>query len=353
MKLLEYEGKALFRTYGIRTPVSTLIDHKSNKLDIAYPVILKSQVAIGDRMKKGAVIVAKDADAFSVALSQLFDLAINGVKPDFILVEELISFTYELYVSISYSSEFRSPVLSLNQSGGTGITNAIITPIDLLQGLDTKFIIEALRRAQIVPLEELCSSVSALWKLFYKEHLTLAEINPLFITKEGKVIAGDAKVVRDDAMSPQDEKPFVSLGGDIAVIASGGGASMLNIDIIMRAGGIPANYVEYSGNPPAALVEELTLRVLSQSGLKGAWVVGGTANFTDIYETMLGFVAGLRRVTPKPAYPIVIRRDGPRQAEAKVMLEKFAKEEGFTIEVYGPELSMSASALRLIELMKK
>jgi len=171
------------------------------------------------------------------------------------------------------------------------------------------------------------------------------------VLPDGGVIAGDAKVVRDDALAEGAARPFVSLGGDIAIIASGGGASMLNIDILMSVGGKPANYVEYSGNPPASVVEELTLKVLGQPGLRGVWVVGATANFTDIYETMSGFVAGLRRVVPKPSYPIVIRRDGPRQTEAKAMLEQVAKEEGYDMHVYGPELSMSESAAELLKFM--
>jgi succinyl-CoA synthetase beta subunit len=160
-------------------------------------------------------------------------------------------------------------------------------------------------------------------------------------------------VVTDDALSGSFERPFITLGGDIAVIASGGGASMLNIDILMRSGGKPANYVEYSGNPPAALVEELTMQVLFQPDLRGAWVIGGTANFTDIYETMSGFVAGLRKITPKPTYPIVIRRDGPRQEEARAMLQEVAKNEGFNMHVFGSEISMAESAKKLIALMEK
>ena len=353
MKLFEYEGKALFRTYGIGTPASVLLTAQKHDLDMAYPLVLKSQVLSGDRKKKGGILIIKDAKDIASAVSTLLNLEIDGVKPQTVLAEELISFQDELYVSISYASEYRSPILSLNRQGGSGVDHAAITPINPLIGLHDELIVSALRDAEIIPSNELSQAIAALWKLFCEEHLILAEINPLFVTPEGKVIAGDAKVVRDEAVLPAGEKPFVPLGGNIAVIASGGGASMLNIDILMRAGGNPANYIEYSGNPPAALVEELTIRVLSQTVMKGAWVVGGTANFTDIYETMSGFAAGLKKVIPKPTYPIVIRRDGPRQAEAKVMLEKFAKEEGFNIEVYGPELSMSTSAARLVELMKK
>ncbi|MBI2003025.1 MAG: hypothetical protein HYS76_00360, partial [Candidatus Wildermuthbacteria bacterium] len=177
-----------------------------------------------------------------------------------------------------------------------------------------------------------------------------AEINPVFQLEDGRCLAGDAKVILDDALARPGYRPFVDLQGDIAVLASGGGASLVNIDALMHFGGRPANYVEYSGNPPASVVDELTMRVLSKPGLKGCWVVGGTANFTDIYETMLGFVQGLRKVRPKPSFPIVIRRDGPRQQEAFLMLKEVGEKEGYDFHVFGPETSMSESARIVVEL---
>lgn len=140
------------------------------------------------------------------------------------------------------------------------------------------------------------------------------------------------------------------MDGDIAILASGGGASLLNIDYLLSVGGKPANYTEYSGNPPANIVAELTKRVLDKNDLKGCWVVGGTANFTDIYETLRGFVEGLRQIKPKPTYPIVIRRDGPRQKEAVDMIKEVAEKEGFDIHIFGAETSMAKTAKIITKL---
>jgi succinyl-CoA synthetase beta subunit len=229
----------------------------------------------------------------------------------------------------------------------------VVTPLNILDDLSDTLCSEALMEAKIMETAEIALLLRVLWKLFREEGVLVLEVNPLFLLADGRLIAGDAKVVTDDALSGSFERPFITLGGDIAVIASGGGASMLNIDILMRSGGKPANYVEYSGNPPAALVEELTMQVLLQPDLRGAWVIGGTANFTDIYETMSGFVAGLRKITPKPTYPIVIRRDGPRQEEARAMLMEVVKNEGYNMHVFGSEISMAESAVRLMNLMEK
>ena len=178
----------------------------------------------------------------------------------------------------------------------------------------------------------------------------IAEINPLFRTPSGEFIAGDAKVILDDEKINPGERRFIELDGDIAILASGGGASLLNIDALLRYGGKPANYTEYSGNPPADLVKALTQRVLGRPGLKGAWVIGGTANFTDIYETMRGFLEGLRQVKPKPMYPIVIRRDGPNQKKAFAMLRESAKKEGYDFHLFDSKTSMAESAKVIVRL---
>lgn len=353
MKLTESEGKELFRAYGIETPEFELIQPAGGQAGLSYPFMLKSQVLAGDRKAKGGIAVIRNQEEFDAERDNLFDRAIDGFLPEYLLAEAFIAAEQEIYVSFSYASDSRGPMLSLNSKGGSGIESATLVPIDVLAGFDREDAEHALSSAQIAPAPSVVSTVCNLWNLFQSEKLFLAEINPLFVLADGRAVAGDAKVGRDDALLPSTEKVIVPLGGDIAVIASGGGASMLNIDILMRAGGKPANYVEYSGNPPASVVEELTMRVLAQPGLTGAWVVGGTANFTDIYETLSGFAAGLLRVSPKPAYPIVVRRDGPRQKEAKEMLEAFAKEHGFNLSVFGPELSMAESADFLLEQMKQ
>ena len=79
-------------------------------------------------------------------------------------------------------------------------------------------------------------------------------------------------------------------------------------------------------------------------------VAGAVANFTDIFETLSGFVGGLKQVRPKPNYPIVIRRGGPRQKEAYKMLTKFGKKEGFDIHLFGPETPISVACKKMVEL---
>jgi succinyl-CoA synthetase beta subunit len=349
MNLTEFEGKELLRSYGVTTPCGERIEPGQYTTAVSFPLVLKSQVPTSDRKAKGGIKIIESLDTFAAGVDALFATAIDGMLPKYLLAEEFIKAEAEIYVSFSYASDFRSPALSLNQTGGSGIQQATVIPINLLEPFDEEIVRAALVQAHVGESTALVTCLIQLWELFQKEKVLLTEVNPLFLLSDGRVVAGDAKIVRDEALEAAQEKPIIPLGGDIAIIASGGGASMLNIDILMRVGGKPANYVEYSGNPPAALVEELTTRVLSAPGIRGVWVVGGTANFTDLFETLSGFVAGLRKMHPKPTYPIVIRRDGPRRAEAKEMLEKVAKEEGFNLFVFGPEISMARSAEILLQ----
>ena len=121
------------------------------------------------------------------------------------------------------------------------------------------------------------------------------------------------------------------------------------MDSLIASGGKPANFVEHSGNPPAYKLETLTKIVLNKPGINGLWFVGGTANFTDIYETLKGFLDGLRSIKPKPNFPIVIRRGGPRDKEAFEMLEKAKKEEGFDFTLYGSDTSMTSTAKIIVQ----
>ncbi len=122
------------------------------------------------------------------------------------------------------------------------------------------------------------------------------------------------------------------------------------MDALKAVGGKPANFTEYSGNPPREKVEKLTQIVLDKPELHGLWIVGALANFTDIYETLSGIIDALKKITPAPKYPIVIRRAGPRDDEAFKMLKEV---EGFDLHVYGEETSIPQSAQIITDLAKK
>lgn len=350
MNLLEYQGKQLMAQYGITIPRSVRVSWLTKTIKLPWPVVLKSQVAAGDRFKKGGIVMVKRASDFRRAQKKLFATPIDTLLPTVLLAEEKVAWRAQYYVSVSFDTHHRSPVWALSAQGGTGITAAQTFPVTYASHLPDFKIRELVRAAGLPLSRPLLATLGSVWRLFMAQKALLVEINPLFVTRDGRYVAGDAKVVLDDNVVAPEERPYVELGGNIAVLASGGGASMLNLDALQRVGGQPANYVEYSGNPRSDVVRQLTRRVLGKKGLKGLWVVGGTANFTDIYETLKGFAEGLQAVRPKPTYPIVIRRDGPRRAEAFAYLQKFAARHRFDMYLCGPEISMADTAAMVTRL---
>lgn len=355
MKLYEHEGKKLFEKYGISVPKGGLFYDTKKEIVFPPPHVVKAQTYFGDRKKYGGIFFTDTISDSKRSAGRLLGNTIQGERISSVLIEERISAGKEYYVAISYDTDSRAPVLSLSPRGGSGVLRARTVPIDMMLGMPNFFMRSSVLLAGF-PREDavtLMPVIEKLWKLFISEHAVLAEINPLFKTSGGQFIAGDAKIILDDEKLKPTERRFLDLGGDIAILASGGGASLVNIDALMHFGGKPANYTEYSGNPPASVVRDLTVRVLSQKNLKGCWVVGGTANFTDIFETLSGFIEGLRLLPERPRYPIVIRRDGPRKEDAFVMLKDVAEKEGYDFHLFGREVPMAQSARVIVKLAYK
>ncbi len=384
MLLFEFEGLELFDKCGINTPRRQLVSSPNEQIEIKGPLVLKAQVLSGKRLAAGGVIKIQSDPPTRVKeyLTQLLTETINHEKVEKVLVEEEVEYEDEYYLSFSYSTEVRGPVMTFSSSGGTGIEDKRVKsyPVDILSTSEVKKLRLHLRG--VIP-KELIDTALKLWEVFIKYDCELAEINPLVVDKKGKILALDSKVILDDDGDFRREEKFSQrnsfgrpatnaeiearkidegdhrgtagsvywdLPGDIAVLAAGGGGSVVNLDALIALGGKPANYTEHSGNPPREKLKKLTKILLSKPNLKGLWIVGGTANFTDIYETLMGFVEGLREVDPKPAYPIVIRRGGPRDKEAFEALKEIGEKEGFDFHIYGRETPMTSTAKIMVDL---
>lgn len=378
MILYEYEGKKLLSEHGLATPRSQLITSADQEIILKPSLVLKAQVLSGNRAREGGIMMIDQISNLQFSISNLFKKIINGEVVEKVLVEEKIDFDKEYYLSISYDTDTRGPILTFSQRGGTGVEQreAKTFKIDpLTKKVDSLIFVSDIDKELI----------KKLINLFFDQDLTLLEINPLVRDKNGQWIALDVKIKLDDeakfrhpewnygARSVPGHTPtqreieakkidqgdyrgtagsaYFDLDGDIAVLSSGGGVSLTALDALISLGGKPANFTEYSGNPPKEKVVKLTKIVLSKPNIHGLWVIGTVAaNFTDIYETLSGLIEGLRQAEKelgtKFDFPIVIRRGGPREKEAFKMLREV---KDFNLILQGEETSIFESAKVMVE----
>lgn len=400
MKLLEYKGKELLQRFGIKVPAGIVVNnhsyinlshHKERYREFFYDskkVIIKAQVISGKRKKQGLVATSDNYEESLKIIDEFYQKEFNGVPIDTLLIERLLEIDAEYFLSITYDTKTRKPMVLISKNGGTDIEEQhevhTYHPLSatMLRDFEARLIAQ---KAETTGgnMIQLAAVISKAYKCFMEYDCIALEINPIIKTKDGMLYAGDAKITIDDSAIARHElfadivdtedktflserelearridykdhrgvagKTFVDLDGDIAVLASGGGASLTAMDALIEAGGKPANYTEYSGNPPKEKVKKLTEITLSKNGLRGCLVIGGTANFTDIYETLTGFAEGLLSVQPRPHYPIVVRRAGPRDVEAFAYLKEFATKHGFDITLFDEKTPMSLAAKIMAE----
>ena len=393
MKLYEFEGHSILKKGGIESPFfitcTNLHEIIQARKRLKFPIVAKIQVLSGKRGKAGAIKVCTTEAQLNLFAKQFLGKDFQGEEVMYITLAEKIEIDHEYYISITYDTTKKIPFLLFCEEGGVDIEEVQAKEPQKIVRVDINPILGPAKKdlEKIFPKEsDFSDFAQRLWDVFWKFDCRLCEVNPL-AQSAGKLIAVDAKVILDDsglirhknidvlpkgavsAIPTQREvaarkidaedyrgsagSTFIEFDGDIAVLASGGGASLLVMDALSAFGAKPANYTEYSGNPPREKVEKLTEITLQREGLSGCLVAGAYANFTDIYETLSGFADGLKKTKPKPAFPIVVRRGGPRQKEAYEMLEKIAEKEGFDFHLFGPDTPISVACQKMAQLSSK
>lgn len=362
----------MFAKYGIAVPKGVVV-RRGDDAATAYKnlgvvdVVVKAQVLSGKRGKNNGIEFCSNATEVIAACERIFAMEIKGQYVTALRIEEKLDIAEEHYLSITYDTGAKQPILIYSVAGGMDIEDVPDKKIErhLLNIQDEKINLD-------IPMAR------ELWQCFLREDARLVEINPLVKTASGAWIAADAKIALDDdaffrheewseleprtmlgrlpterelAVKKIDEGEgyyrgtagkYIEMDGDIAVLFSGGGASIANMDALIQAGLKPANYTEYSGNPPREKVHQLAKIVLSKPNLRGLWIAGGVANFTDIKETFHGIVDALDEI--KPQYPIVVRRAGPNEAAGMELLKECAERNDLTIKLFGKETPMSDTA---------
>lgn len=348
MKLFEYQAKEIFKEAGILIPKSVLIEDETMLTEalrvVNTPCLVKSQVLSGGRGKAGLVVFAKTEEEVRSETKRLFD---HQLKIKHLMIEEAIDIEQEIYVSITVDPNQANAVLIVSKEGGVDIETLasehpekiIKEPIDMRYGL---LPYQASRVAYELGFSnDITKSLKkiflSLYKIFVKYDAELVEINPLFITKQDEVVAGDGKLMIDDNSmfrqqrfekvqadykseaefeAAQEGIPFIEFDGDIGLMCAGAGLTTTVYDLIHYEGGTVANYLEFGGpNYKKAIKSmEICLKVDSKVILV---VTFGTIARADVMAE--GIVEAIKRL--KPNRPIVTCIRGTNEQEAVKILE--------------------------------
>jgi succinyl-CoA synthetase beta subunit len=352
MKLHEYQSKQIFSKYGIPIPkgrvAATAVEAKHIAEELGGRVVIKSQVLVGGRGKAGGIKLAKDPNEAEQLATQILGMEIKGLPVRKVLVDEAASIDQEIYLGITNDRAARKPVIMASAAGGVDIEDvAATTPekivkvhIDPLLGIkdyQTRDIASGidLPRQYWKSFSEI---VRGLWHAYSEQDATLAEINPLVISKD-KLVALDGKMLIDDnaifrhpdlnEMRDSDEEApsevearkygltFIKLDGDIGCMVNGAGLAMATMDIIKLFGGEPANFLDIGGGASADKVAAAMRIILSDPSVKAILfnVFGGITRGDEVAK---GILAAMKEVKPK--VPMVIRLVGTNAEEGRRLL---------------------------------
>src|SRR5688572_4131021 len=206
MKLLEFQGKELFNSYGIRVPKSYLAKNieqaKIGSHEIGFPFVLKSQLTVGGRGKAGAILKCKNENELFEKFNELINKEVKGEKPKSILLEEMADIKREFYLSIFLNRTKRCYSIIASSQGGVeieNVNNKVIMDIPL-EGIASITASEVGEKMGLNNSEKnsFIDLILKLSRLVYDKEAELAEVNPLAMLNDGRFVALDAKVIIDD-----------------------------------------------------------------------------------------------------------------------------------------------------------
>ena len=332
MNLLEYEAKTLLQTSGIAVPRGTVITPRDVALPV--PVVLKSQVPTGGRGKLGGIRVIEAPDELPTAVQSLLSLDIKGYIPSTILAEEKLEIDKEFYLSIIIDRANATLQLVAHKNGGVEVE---ANDPDGFLKIDLLATTPAALGEQLAELYDtpgqtfvLQDLVAKLHDCFVSNDATLIEINPLVLTDDDTLVAGDCKMILDDAAAfrhpewnfeqTSKEVNFVSLDedGTVGIIANGAGLAMATVDAVADAGMRPANFLDVGGGANAASVLAAFRRIMEYRGVK-AIVINIFAGITRCDEVARAIIEAKEQIADLP--PLCIRLAGTNYTEAKVLLD--------------------------------
>jgi succinyl-CoA synthetase beta subunit len=356
--LYEYQGKELFARYGI--PVSegrlatTPEEARAAAEELGGPVVVKAQVLTGGRGKAGGIKLAEDPADAEAKAREILGLDIRGHVVRRLWIERASDIAKEYYLSITFDRGAKKPLYMLTTEGGIEIEQVAeenpdalarlhVDPLEGFQPYQARRLIYGAGLEEANEQKQILAIIEKLYRCFVESDAMLCEINPLIVTPEGEVRALDSKFTVDDsalsrhpdiaemrdveAADPQErlarEKgvTYVKLDGEVGILGNGAGLSMSTVDVVVVAGGRPANFCDLGGGGDAQGVVDALDVITSDEQVRSIFfnIFGGITRGDEVAR---GILAALEQMEIE--LPIVVRLDGTNAEEGRRLLAEAA-----------------------------
>jgi succinyl-CoA synthetase beta subunit len=376
MRFYEYESKALFAKRGLplaKSRVATSAgEARAAAQAIGCPVVLKSQVLSGGRMKAGAVKFANTPEEAAAHFDAILPILVSGQRARSVLVEEKSPIAQEYFVSVTWDGRAKRPVVLFSDMGGIDIEEVAEkhpdhvskTHFSTILPLSPRIAKEAVGAVGVSgnELNKLTPIVFELIQLFLDYDLTLAEINPLARLEDGRFIVLDghvdleaeargkhAALLRELGIGEEETRQarpptafeiagrkvneadhrgvagnVVEFEGNLGLVIGAGGGSLTLFDAVRKHGGKPANYCEIGGNPSVKKVCELTKLILAKPGVEKIAVMMNVVSNTRVDIVARGVIKGCIEAGRDPARVIAtFRIPGSWEGEGFKILARY------------------------------
>ena len=353
MKIHEYQAKELFKQYGIKVPKSVLCEKKEDIEQIinnfSVPCVIKAQVHSGARGKAGGVKIAKDYQTAIKCADDILGMELvstqAGVKKvNKILIEQAVDIEKELYLSLTFDRANEAVALIISSNGGMDIEEtAKISPEKIYTQLINKDFnpLETVKKLGFNDNinDQIINIINSLYTLAKGKDALLVEINPLVVTKQGDVIALDAKINFDDnalfrhkdilalkdeaeenpyeLQAQKDGLNYIKLDGTIGCMVNGAGLAMATMDIIRLAGKNAANFLDVGGGASSEKIEKAFKLLISDENLEAVFIniFGGILRCDFLAQGVKNAIQTLNI-----NIPVIVRMEGTNKQEGADIL---------------------------------
>jgi succinyl-CoA synthetase beta subunit len=354
LDLHEYQGKELFRRFGI--PVSdgllatTPAEARAAAEKIGGAVVVKAQVLIGGRGKAGGIKLAEGPDEAEARAREILGMDIRGHTVEKVWIERASEIAREYYLSLTFDRSAKQPLYMFTTQGGMDIEEVAATSpealvrlhVDPLEGCHpwhARSLVYAAGVTDPGEQKQIAAIVGKLYDVFVGADAMLCEINPLIVTPEGEVRALDSKFTVDDnalyrhpdiaemrdpaaadpleALAREKGVTYVKLDGEVGVLGNGAGLTMATVDVVTFVGGSPANFCDLGGGGDAQGVVD-ALEVITRDPQVRSIFFNIFGGITRCDEVARGILQAVERMGL--AQPIVVRLDGTNAEEGRRIL---------------------------------